>query len=151
MSKKQEMIAYCGLYCGDCFGHTQKVADLSRDLRKEFRQHRFDKLAPNFAKVPFFKEFKDYDKCYNLLGLLVKMRCNRMCRGNGGPPDCKIRNCARKKKFEGCWECDEFASCEKLKILEPHHGIAHLKNLRKIKKLGAAAFVKEKKHWYAAN
>ena len=150
MTKEQEMIAYCGLYCGDCFGHTQKVADMARDLRKEFRQHRFDKLAPNLAKVPFFKEFKDYDKCYNLLGLLVKMRCNRTCRGNGGPPDCKIRNCARRKKFEGCWECDDFASCEKLKILEPPHGVAHIKNLRKIKKLGTTAFVEEKKHWYAA-
>jgi len=150
MVKEQEMIAYCGLYCGDCFGHTQKVADMARDLRKEFRQNRFDKLAPNFAKVPFFKEFKDYDKCYKLLGLLVKLRCNRTCRGNGGPPDCKIRNCARKKKIEGCWECDDFASCEKLEILELPHGVAHIKNLRKIKKLGTKAFVKEKKHWYAA-
>jgi hypothetical protein len=28
------LVAYCGLYCGDCFSHKEKVADLARDLRK---------------------------------------------------------------------------------------------------------------------
>jgi len=147
VNESEHSITYCGFYCGDCFNHKGEIADLARDLRKKLRAAKFDRVSQGLSQ--FFKEFKDYDKCYKLLGLLVKMRCNRTCRGNGGPPDCKIRNCARKNKFEGCWECDDFASCEKLKILEPHHGVAHLKNLRKIKKLGTTAFVKEKKHWYA--
>ena len=155
MAKKQDLtpealIAYCGLYCGDCFGYKQTVADLARDLRKELRSYRFDLLADLMATVPFFKEFKDYDKCYKLLGTMVKFRCKKTCRGNGGPPDCKIRNCARKKKLDGCWQCDDFPTCKKLKILEPHHGIAHLKHLRKIKKQGPAALLKGKKYWYAA-
>jgi hypothetical protein len=148
MAKILEKISYCGLYCGDCFGHTQKIANMARDLRKEFRNNRFDKLAPVFAEMSFFKEFKDYDKCYNLLGLMVKLRCHKMCRGKGGPPNCKIRNCAKKKKYDGCWQCDEFTKCEKLKVLEPNHGQAVIKNLRKLKKVGPAEFAKGKKHWY---
>ena len=155
MTKKQDLmpkdlIAYCGLYCGDCVGYTQTVPDLARDLRKELRRYRFDKMADMLAQVPFFKEFKDYDKCYQLLGTMMKLRCKKTCKGNGGPPDCKIRNCARKKKFDGCWQCDYFPTCEKLKMLEPHHGPAHLKNLRKIKKQGPAAFIKGKRYWYVA-
>lgn len=150
MSKELDCIAYCGLYCGDCFGHTQKIADMARDLRKEFRDNRFDKLAPVFAEIPFFKEFKDYNKCYDLLGLLVKLRCKKMCRGGGASPTCAIRICAKKRKLEGCWQCDEFSTCEKLKVLEPNHGQAVIKNLRKIKKVGPAEFVKGKKHWYIA-
>ncbi|MBN1975393.1 MAG: DUF3795 domain-containing protein [Sedimentisphaerales bacterium] len=151
MSKNLDMISYCGLYCGDCFGHTQKIADMARDLRKEFRNNRFDKLAPVFAEIPFFKEFKDYDKCYNLLGLLVKLRCNKMCRGGGGgSPTCAIRICAKMKKLDGCWQCDEFNTCEKLKVLEGHHGKAVIKNLRKLKKDGPAEFIKGKKYWYTA-
>jgi hypothetical protein len=150
MAKKQDMIAYCGLYCGDCFGHTQKIADLARDLRKELRRYRFDKMADMLAQVSSFKEFKNYEKCYSLLGTMVKMRCIKTCRGNGGPPECGIRNCARKKKLDGCWQCDDLETCEKLKILEPHHGPAYLKNLRKIKKQGPAAFIKGKRYWYAA-
>jgi hypothetical protein len=149
MANKSDLIGYCGLYCGDCVGHTQIVANLARDMRKELRRHRFDKMADMLAKVPFFKEFKDYDKCYNLLGTMMKMRCKKTCRGNGGPPDCKIRTCARKKKLDGCWQCEDFPTCEKLKFLEANHGEAHLKNLRILKKQGTATFIKGKRYWYA--
>ena len=154
MAKKQDLIpealiAYCGLYCGDCFGYKETVADLARDLRKELRSYRFDLMADALGEIPIFKEFKDYEKCYKLLGTMVKFRCKKTCKGNGGPPQCQIRNCARKKKLDGCWQCDDFPTCEKLKILEPHHGAAMQKNLLKLKKQGSAAFIKGKKHWYA--
>ncbi len=151
MAGKQDLIGYCGLYCGDCVGYTQTVANLARDLKGELRRHRFDKMADMLAKVPIFKEFKDYDKCYNLLGTMMKMRCKEVCRGNGGPPDCKIRNCVRRKKIKGCWQCDDFQMCKKLGLLEEHHGVAHLKNLRKLKRQGSAAFLKGKRYWFAAN
>jgi len=117
MAKKQDLIGYCG----DCAGYTQTVADLARDLRKELRHYRFDKRADILAKVPFFKGLENYNKCYRLLGTMLKMRCKKTCRGSGGLPNCKIRN-----------------------------GIAHLKNLRKLKKQGPAAFIKGKRYWYAA-
>jgi hypothetical protein len=151
MAKKEDLIGYCGLYCGDCFGYTQTVANLAGDLRKEMRNYRFDLMADMLAKIPFFKEFKDYQKCYNLLGTMMKLRCKKVCKGDGGPPNCKIRNCARRKSLDGCWQCDDFSTCDKLKILEPHHGKAHLKNLRKLKKQGVAAFIKGKRYWFAAN
>lgn len=48
----------------------------------------------------------------------------------------------------GCWECDEFETCEKLDFLKANHVDAHIKNLRKIKKKGVNEFLKEKKYWY---
>jgi len=149
MAKKKDLIGYCGLYCGDCVGQTQTVANLARDLRKELRHYKFADLAETLAAIPFFKEFKDYNKCYNLLGAMMKMRCNRACRGGGGPPNCKIRSCCRKKRIGGCWQCEVFATCEKLAGLEEHHGSAHLKNLRKLKKLGPAGFLNAKRYFYA--
>jgi hypothetical protein len=150
MAKKQDLIGYCGLHCGDCPGYTQTVANLAGDLREQLRRDRFSEMADMMAKVPVFKEFKHYDNCYNLLGTMMKLRCKKTCRGNGGPPKCKIRSCSRKKGLEGCWQCDDFSTCEKLKILEPGHGVAHLKNLRKIKRQGPAAFLKGKRYWHAA-
>ena len=38
MAKKQDLIGYCGLYCGYCVGDTLTVADLAGDLRKLKRQ-----------------------------------------------------------------------------------------------------------------
>ena len=35
MSKQDKnLVAYCGLYCGDCPMYKGKIADLARDLRK---------------------------------------------------------------------------------------------------------------------
>ena len=67
MPEGKELIAYCGLYCGDCFGHQGKIADLARDLRKELRKHRFDKTAETLSEVSFFATFKNYPQCYEVL------------------------------------------------------------------------------------
>ena len=144
----RNLIAYCGLYCGECFGHKGIVADLARDLRKELRQYRFEKTAESLATIPFFKVFKQYPQCYEVLGALVKLRCKKACKGGGSNPQCKIRKCCQRKGFEGCWECGEFESCKKLDFLIPNHGDAHIKNLRKLKKKGVEDFLQDKKYWY---
>lgn len=101
--KKSDLIAYCGLYCGDCFMYQNRIADLARDLRKELRRSGFERFAKSVSKtVSFFKPFKRYDDCYEQLGLMVKLRCRKSCRNGGGPPFCKPRKCCQKKKIDGC-------------------------------------------------
>lgn len=145
MSEDKNLIANCGLYCGDCVNHKGEIADLARDLRKKLREAEFARTAQGLSK--FFKEFKNYEQCYEVLGAMVRLRCKRTCRDNGGPPQCKIRNCCQKKDIQGCWECEEFETCEKLDFLQPIHQDAHLKNLRKIKKQGTDKFLIGKRHW----
>jgi len=147
MTEEKELVAYCGLYCGDCFIYKGKIADLARDLRKELRQAKFNRQAESMSTVSFFKSFKDYRQCYEVLGAMVRFRCKNACRGGGGPPYCKIRKCCQKKNIEGCWQCDEFETCEKLDFLNPVHGDAHLRNLRKLKKQGVNAFIEGKRYW----
>ncbi len=144
MSNNEKLIAYCGLYCGDCFGYKGKIAELAKDLRKELRQEKFEIMIKG---IPF-KALKNYKECYDVLGILVRLRCTNACRAGGGNPFCKIRKCCQKKGIEGCWECDEFETCEKLDFLKPNHGDAHLKNLQKIKKKGIGEFLEGKKYWY---
>lgn len=140
----KEMIAACGLYCGDCPFHKGDIADLARDLRKKLREYRFDKIA---EAIPF-KAFDAYPACYETLGAMVKLRCRRGCRA-GGPP-CNIKDCAERRGFAGCWECDDFASCAKLeKRLAVAHGTAHLYNLRKLKRDGVRVFLDGPRKWYA--
>jgi hypothetical protein len=144
----EKLIACCGLHCGDCFAHKGKVADLARDLRKELRDSRFDKVAAGLSKIPFFKEYKDYDKAYAVLGAMVRFRCRRACSGGGGPPSCRMRSCSRKKGYEGCWDCGEFEDCAHQKeFARSFHGDATLKNLRTIRKAGKKEFVKGKRNW----
>ena len=145
MKNKQDMIAYCGLYCADCFMHKGTIADLARDLRKELRKNKMDRFARLISK--YWKPYANYDTTYELLGMMVKLRCKRACRNGGGPPNCKIRMCCVKKSITGCWECGEFETCRKLDFLKAIHKDGHIKNLRKLRKQGANKFLRGKRDW----
>jgi hypothetical protein len=150
MKKKRvtkKLIGYCGLCCLDCHGYTQKIPDLARDLRKELRASKYEKFADSMAGMSFGKAFKDYACCYQVLGMMLKFRCNKTCRGGGGDPFCKVRKCCVKKDLKGCWECSEFEKCSKLDFLRGVHNDAHIKNLRILKKKGEETFLKAKRNW----
>ena len=76
MAEEKDLIAYCGLYCGDCFGYRQKIADLARDLRMELRQSKFAKTAESLSEISFFKAYQNYPQCYEVLGAMVRLRCD---------------------------------------------------------------------------
>ena len=141
------MVAYCGLCCTDCHGYKGEIADMARDLRKEMRKPTYKRFVKFISKTPFGKKYTNYDKCYEMLGAMVKFRCKRGCKNGGGPPFCKIRKCCQKKGYEGCWECDEFETCKKLDFLKDVHLDGHIKNLRIIKKKGIGEFIKGKRNW----
>lgn len=136
--------SYCGLYCGDCAFGKGTIPDLARDLRKELRETRFERVA----EVIPFPEFKKYTDCYEVLGAMVKLRC-KGCRGGSRSKYCHIAQCALKKGLGGCWECEELSGCAKLDFLVPVHGDAHLKNLRAIKKAGVDEWEQGKRLWYS--
>jgi len=148
--EKERLISYCGLYCGDCSGYRGTIANLARDLHKELQRERFADLAKVLARLPFFKAFENFPQCCEVLKTLPKLRCRKTCRGNGGPPFCEIRECNREKGLDGCWQCAGFKACAKLDFLKAGHGDAHLRNLRKIKRSGTAAFVEGKRYWRTA-
>lgn len=143
MIKETDLIGYCGLYCVDCPSYTQKVANLAKELRKQLRKDKFDQYAAFIAKMPNLKAFENYNQGIKLLETMATIRC-KGCKAGGWDRKCQIRRCIREKHFEGCWECDIFESCEKLKPLGEGDDITYLKNLRKIKRRGKEEFVKSK-------
>jgi hypothetical protein len=121
------LTAYCGLDCGSCFGYTKTISEAAKSLRRTMRAEKMKQVWPS---MPFLG---DYDAFKKDLDALAGLRC-KGCRDGGGNPFCKIRKCAQKLNYEGCWECGEFETCEKLTFLEPGHKDEHLKSLRKLKK-----------------
>jgi hypothetical protein len=144
MNPEKELIAYCGLYCADCFGYQGKIAELAKELRAELRQVKMDKMVQG---IPFIKS-ENYKQCYEVLGTLVRLKCKSACRGGGGNPFCKIRKCCQKKELQGCWECDAYETCTKLDTLKTNHGTAHLKNLKKLAMKDVDEFLTGKTYWY---
>ena len=96
----ENLIAYCGLYCGDCHGYQQKIPDLARDLRKELRQSKYKKFADFLGGQSFGKAFQNYDKCYEVLGAMVRFRCHRGVVLEGDLHSVRCDNAARKKDIK---------------------------------------------------
>jgi hypothetical protein len=145
MEKNRDLVAYCGLYCGDCPGYKGEIADLARDLKKKLREEKFDRAAEWLSEaVEPFKKYEDFDE---VLGAMVTLRCRRQCRQKGVRTSCEVRKCCQKRNFAGCWECEEFETCDKFDFLKPVHEDACLKNLRKIKKQGLDKFIEGKRYW----
>ena len=149
MTQEKDLIAPCGLYCGECPAYEGTIPDMARDLRKELRKVHFDLTAASLSKMSFFAAYKDYAKAYEVLGTMVKFRCKKSCRNYGGNPFCDIRKCCQKKNIDGCWLCENFETCKKLNFLCENHGSAHIKNLKILRKSGVDGFLQGKKHWYA--
>jgi hypothetical protein len=78
---------------------------------------------------------------------MMKLRCKKPCRERGRVTSCERRTCCLEKNFKGCWECEEFEVCEKSSWLKDIHEDAHLKNLRRLKKLGMDGFLKGRRNW----
>ena len=142
------LVAYCGLYCGDCVVRKGEIADLSKSLLARLRKAQFQRVGPGLATL--FKEFRALEntaQCCGCLHALSALRCGKTCREGGGSPRCAIRTCCREKGLEGCWDCDAFEQCPKLAYLEPVNGDAVLRNIGKIRKAGMAAFLRGRKYW----
>jgi hypothetical protein len=139
----RNLVAFCGLYCGDCPAYTRAIADRARELRAVLRQTRFDTFA---RKIPT-EQFQHYVECYECLVAMTKMRCRQICRDRSSRTKCKIRKCCLKRGYEGCWECAEFEDCENLAWLTTVHKDAHIKNMRIIAKEGIAALVEGRRSW----
>ena len=66
--KNGNLVAYCGLYCAECFGYKGSIADLARDLRKELRKSRYEKFAKFISTFSFGKDFNTMKSATKSLG-----------------------------------------------------------------------------------
>jgi hypothetical protein len=119
-----ELIAYCGLYCGAC---SFKVAFEEND-----KEHLM-------AMPAYYDKFK-----HKPLEFCPGCRLENQCE------PCGIRDCARDKKIEYCSFCDDFP-CEKLINFnndgKPHHAEC-IANLNLLKNIGPEKWLElQRKKW----
>ena len=137
--------AYCGLCCVDCIPSDEEFFSLIRHL-----EGRLDALQfQHYAKLKSKKDstFNDYPKFLRVLKAIKSLRCAVPCRNGGGMPDCKVRWCAQRKSYNGCWECDKHEQCKLLAPLKKTHPNLDY-HLGLIKKFGMAGWFKKRRAHY---
>jgi hypothetical protein len=143
------LVAYCGLFCGNCIIREGEIHDLSQKLLARLQTPEFRKLAVGLPQLSqAFSAFQDYDRCCAMLETIVDhLQCTEVCKQGGGSTGCEIRRCCQEKGLQGCWMCEQFETCETLAWLNPVHQDAHCKNLRKLRDGGVDSFLEGEKHW----
>jgi hypothetical protein len=95
-------LAFCGLCCPHCY--RVKVSNAAKMLK-----HEMDVAAGKGAK--YLDEVSE--SFSSDIDVLISKECNLYCRAGGGST-CKIKLCCFDKKLNGCWECNDFETCEKI-------------------------------------
>jgi hypothetical protein len=140
MVKNKELVAYCGLYCGDCVKYKGNVSKLADELKSELSKGKFEKIATTISEIKDYKEFS------NTLDILSDFKCEKGCREGGGTPDCEIKDCCQKNGYETCAECDEFMYCTELAGVPVMQCgvVSYAKELERLRKLGIDKWLSEK-------
>lgn len=142
-----ELIARCGLYCGDCLRLRSRAAQAAAVLRAELEKSRFAEYAR--VKKNFSPEFQDYPAFLEVLQAVIDLDCPAGCREGGCPGlDCPIRACCLDRQLAGCWECDDLDECRRFDFLTPFHGDVVQRNLRPIREMGPDAWLKNRPPFY---
>ena len=125
MNKQDKrLVAYCSLYCPKCYKMT--ISEAATKLKNELGN-------PHLCgKTQLLS-----DSFISNLNKLVEFRCTKICKDGGGNPKCIIRQCCIQKKLNGCWECSNFESCNKLNK-------QYICNIKRIKEIGLKGYLIER-------
>jgi len=127
------LVTYCGLYCGLC-AQRSRIPQQARRLQQTLHEEGFDDF---YQYVPEMKEA--FPPFWQFLQNLATLDCT--CRTGGGPPDCKIRNCAKQKSIEVCTQCKEYP-CTLIQALAEHYPTL-IQDGKRLQKIGLEKWVKE--------
>ena len=67
MEHGRELLAYCGLYCGDCAGYSGEIAKSTNHLQTLLTKYHFDITAKHY----FSKDLKEYKKFSKMLQFIT--------------------------------------------------------------------------------
>jgi len=127
------LLGYCGLYCGLC-AHRNRIPQRAKLLRETLHDEGWDSWYKYASRIkdtfPVFWEF---------LEDLVKIDCT--CRTGGGPPDCKIRACAKERSLDACTFCSDYP-CGHIEDLAEHY-VSAIQDGRRLHKIGLKAWTAE--------
>lgn len=139
MSDKSTLLAYCGIYCGDCLGYTGVIADAAAEFKAVLDKYKFRRSA----ECVFPEHLPDFDTFEERLAFMTGLRCPQACRERpDDATDCPVRNCCIDRGYFACHECDELETCDKLSSLyDGLHYEAWMKNLKAVRDMGLDAWL----------
>ena len=111
--------SYCGLYCRDCIPSNRSLFALVGGLEDKLAELHFEEYVALKARGD--AAFVDYQNFLRVLQAIRGLECRAPCRGGGGKTSCAVRDCVLARELLGCWECQQYRTCELLDPLKRFH------------------------------
>ena len=70
MKDKKDLLAYCGLYCGDCGGYSGEIAYNAIKLKSSLDKFKFERTAHGI----FPDKLSEYEKFSSMLTFLTSLK-----------------------------------------------------------------------------
>ena len=118
MTRDKRYTSYCGLYCLDCIPSNKKLFLTIKELEKQLEDLEMTKYAEIRSETN--EAFGSYPRFLEVLREIGRLESSAPCR-EGCRPNCRIIVCALSRNYEGCWECQDYRSCELLARLKQIH------------------------------
>ena len=168
-----KLVCPCGLTCCDCLFYKTEIYEAARKLKELIQASQLDAflnliienkgwkgiakhLGRDGSEIgQYFESFKKMPDFVNVLDGIIKLQCKTTCQESGGcslggvTHECEALRCIRSKRYDGCWDCAEVGSCEKLTFLKRNYGETIEDNLRIIKDEGMEAVKSRGNKYYA--
>lgn len=112
----KNQIGPCGITCATCELGNGNVAETAMKLKQNLQTFEVSLWAPQVpdgSDINFDQLNKSLDWIYNYTRCLG-------CEQGGGPPDCPIRSCAKKRGYELCSQCPDLEGCTKFDWLKDY-------------------------------
>ena len=173
----EKLVCPCGLTCCDCLFYKKEIYETAMHLKNLIEKYRLDMFLTVCSKPQSlevlgehldiakdqmwdsfgssFGEFTHFPEFMKVLDGLTKLECKNTCKEVGGcsiggnKHECKALKCVKAKGYEGCWQCDEFTSCDKLSLLKRNYGYVIEENLNTIRDKGISAVESHGDKYYA--
>ena len=129
-------VAYCGLYCGLC-AHRNRIPQQAKQLQKSLHEEGYDNW---YQYVPDLKD--TFQPFWHFLLKLTGLDC--ACRTGGGPPDCKIRECAKRESVDMCPQCKEYP-CKLVENLAEHYPTL-IQDGKRLQEIGLEKWLREQQN-----
>jgi biotin operon repressor len=177
INMEKNLVCPCGLTCCDCLFYKKEIYETAYKLKELITGHELNKfLIGNSSEASWehlaehmdlsnnqiwdrigshFDVFKHMPEFMDVLDGIIELQCKTTCQESGGcsiggnTHECKALKCIKSKGYEGCWQCNDFESCDKLKFLKHGYGYVIEDNLRTIKEKGIDAVKSRGNKYYA--
>lgn len=173
----EKLVCPCGLTCCDCLFYKNEIYETARKLSDLIKLNDLDSFfkmlsnRKNWEAIAaemqlsadqvwekmgqYFDRFKDMATFMNILDGIIKLQCKTTCQETGGcsvgwsTHQCDALKCVKFKGYHGCWQCNEFERCDKLKFVKRQYGFVIEENLKTAKEKGVAAVKSHGNKYYA--